>query len=54
MCGICGIFNSDADHFVVKSIHSMIDAQTHQCPDNEGYLLVNTFEGRGRSAKDAI
>jgi asparagine synthase (glutamine-hydrolysing) len=54
VCGICGIFDSDADHFAVKSIHSMNDAQTHRGPDDEGYLLVNTFEGRLGSAKDAI
>jgi asparagine synthetase B (glutamine-hydrolysing) len=54
MCGICGIFHSDADHFAVKSIHSMNDAQTHRGPDDEECLLVNTFEDRVRSAKDAI
>lgn len=54
MCGICGIFNLEADHFAIKAIHSMNDAQVHRGPDDQGYLLVNTFEGRLRSAKDAI
>jgi asparagine synthase (glutamine-hydrolysing) len=53
MCGICGIFNLNADPFAVKSIHSMNDAQIHRGPDDEGYLFVNTSEQQIRSIMHA-
>jgi len=53
MCGICGIFNFDANPFAVKSICSMNDAQIHRGPDDEGYLFVNTSEQQIRSVKHA-
>jgi asparagine synthase (glutamine-hydrolysing) len=46
MCGICGIYNFDAKPVNSKLLMEMTRTLAHRGPDDEGFLLVNTFKGR--------
>lgn len=46
MCGICGIWNRDGSPVDLETLRQAATAIRHRGPDDEGYLLVNTAEGR--------
>ena len=49
MCGIFGIWNLDREAVDVTGLQLATNAIRHRGPDDEGYLLVDTREGRTRS-----
>jgi asparagine synthase (glutamine-hydrolysing) len=53
MCGIFGIWNLDRKPVDVNDLHLATTAIRHRGPDDEGYLLVDTREGRTRSCGGA-
>ena len=46
MCGICGIFNFKPKKIDRNAIRRMNDIVQHRGPDDEGFLLVNTFNNQ--------
>ncbi|HZI62038.1 MAG TPA: asparagine synthase (glutamine-hydrolyzing) [Pyrinomonadaceae bacterium] len=49
MCGIFGIWNFDRERVDVAGLQLATTAIRHRGPDDEGYLLVDTRDGRTRS-----
>ena len=49
MCGIFGIWNLDREAVNISNLQLATNAIRHRGPDDEGYLLVNTRDGRMRS-----
>ncbi|MDQ3665633.1 MAG: asparagine synthase (glutamine-hydrolyzing) [Acidobacteriota bacterium] len=45
MCGIVGVFNLDGGPVDVPLLVRATRVQRHRGPDDEGYLLANTFDG---------
>src|SRR4030042_1025494 len=46
MCGIVGIFSSDSREVTTELLGRMTNTIRHRGPDDEGYVLGNTFTGR--------
>lgn len=46
MCGIFGTWNQDGDPVDLAAVRAAVASMRHRGPDDEGYLLVNTREGR--------
>jgi asparagine synthase (glutamine-hydrolysing) len=46
MCGICGIFNINNKPVEVEKLNRMAKLIRHRGPDDEGFVLTNTTEGK--------
>lgn len=47
MCGLVGIWNFDGTVIDPEKLRSMNDLIKHRGPNDEGYFLINTSEGKG-------
>lgn len=49
MCGIVGVFHLNGDPVSPTVLQAMTDSVSHRGPDDQGYLLANTEDGRFES-----